>query len=87
MAKKAAAGGFDTVKKEVKKLVAEIAEVPASKLKDDANFFDDLGIDSMKALEIVASIEKKYKIRIPEDKIPTIRSLQNVYALLEKLKK
>ncbi len=28
----------------------------------------------MKALEIVAAIEKKLKIAIPEDKIPTIRT-------------
>jgi acyl carrier protein len=84
MAKKTA-GKFDAVKKDVKKLVGEIAEVPAAKLKDNASFYDDLGVDSIKALEIVASIEKKFKVRIPESKIPTIHSLQDVYDILEKL--
>lgn len=78
---------FEEVKKDVKALVSEIAEIPASDLKDDASFTDDLGVDSMMALEIVASIEKKYKIVIPEDKIPTVRSLNNVYQLLEELMK
>jgi len=39
----------------------------------------------MMALEIVASIEKKYKVVIPEGEIPNIRSLQNIYDLIEKL--
>ncbi|MDP2922960.1 MAG: acyl carrier protein [Candidatus Omnitrophota bacterium] len=48
-------------------------------IKDDSRFAEDLGIDSMMALEVVASIEKKYKVVIPEAEIPKIRSLENVY--------
>jgi acyl carrier protein len=73
---------FEEIKKEVKKLVSEITEVPEVQLKEDARFSEDLGVDSMMALEIVASIEKKYRVVIPEEKLPTIRSLENVYELL-----
>ena len=76
---------FEAIRKEVKSLVSEITEVPEGELKDEARFTEDLGVDSMMALEIVASIEKKYKVVIPEDQIPTVRSLKNVYELLEKL--
>ncbi len=79
------AKNFDEIKKEVKKLVSEISEVPLDKLMEDARFAEDLGVDSMMALEIVASIEKKYKVVIPEEKIPTVRSLKNVYELLDGL--
>ena len=41
----------------------------------------------MKALEIVAAIEKKLKIVIPEDKIPTIRTPKEVYSLVENIMK
>lgn len=78
---------FESVKKEVKKIVSEVAELPENQIKEDARFAEDLGVDSMMALEIVASIEKKLKVAIPEEEIPTIRSLENVYALLEKLLK
>jgi acyl carrier protein len=74
-------------KGEIKKLVADIAEKSPEEIKDDASFYEDLGIDSMMALEIVATIEKKYKIMIPENEIPNIRSLQNVYSLVEGLLK
>lgn len=73
------------IKQEVKQMVAEITELSMDKLTDDARFVEDLGIDSMMALEIVAGLEKKYRIVIPEEDIPTVRSLSNVYGLMEKL--
>jgi acyl carrier protein len=72
-------------KSEIKKLVADIAEKTPEEITDDAKFSEDLGIDSMMALEIVATIEKKYKVVIPEGEIPNIRSLQNIYDLIGKL--
>ncbi len=76
---------MEEMKKDVKALVAQITEISPSDLKEDARFTEDLGVDSMMALEIVASIEKKYKAVIPEDKIPTVQSLRNVYDMLEEL--
>ena len=75
----------DQIKTEVKNLVAEITEVPLEELKEDAQFVEDLGVDSMMALEVVASIEKKYQKPIPEEKIPTIKSLKDIYNLLDEL--
>lgn len=75
---------FEVIKQEVKKAVAAIIEIPESKLTDDIKFIEDLGIDSMMALEIVASIEKKYKVVIPEEDIPKMRCLRDIYNSLEK---
>ena len=72
---------------EVKKIIADITEVPVEKLTLDADFFKDLGIDSLKAIEIVAAFEKKYRIIIPENDIPNIRNLRQVLKYTEKLKK
>ncbi|MCX7926538.1 MAG: acyl carrier protein [Candidatus Omnitrophica bacterium] len=77
------AGDFEKIKQEVKKIVLEITELPENKLSEDAKFVEDLGVDSMMALEIVASIEKKYKVVIPEEEIPTIRCLNDIYRVLE----
>ncbi|MDD5431899.1 MAG: acyl carrier protein [Candidatus Omnitrophica bacterium] len=81
MAKK----NFEEIKLEVKKLVAEITEVEEKELLENVKFSEDLGIDSMMALEIIASIEKKYKVVVPEEKIPTLRSLGDVYKVLQPL--
>jgi acyl carrier protein len=71
---------------EVRKMIADITEVPLEKLTPDADFFNDLGIDSLKAIEIVAAFEKKYRIIIPENDIPNIRNLKQVLEYTKKLK-
>lgn len=54
--------------------VAELDEVPDSKP------FKDLGIDSMMAIEIVAEIERTYKLSIPEEELKELVDLETVYA-------
>jgi acyl carrier protein len=76
----------NSLEEEVKKLVADIIEVPLEKLTPDADFFNDLGIDSLKAIEIVAAFEKKFRIIIPEEDIPKIRTLMQVIEYTKKLK-
>ena len=63
---------------EIRKMVAEIIEVPEAKISLEADFFNDLGVDSLKAIEIVAAFEKKYRIIVPEQDIPTIRTLKQI---------
>jgi acyl carrier protein len=73
----------EAIKNEVKTIISDIGEIPHEELTEDATFTDDLGVDSMMALEMVAAIEKKYKISIEEEKIPTIRSLGDIYKILQ----
>lgn len=60
---------------EIREMVSRILEVPVEKLTPDVDFFKDLNVDSLKAIEIVAAFEKKYRIIVPEDDIPKIRNL------------
>ena len=46
-----------------------------------------MGADSMMALEILASLEKKYKVIVPEDKLPQLTSLRKIMELVKSLKK
>ncbi|OFW53505.1 MAG: hypothetical protein A2163_08960 [Actinobacteria bacterium RBG_13_35_12] len=72
---------------EIKTLVSEIIEVPVEKLEPDADFFKDLGVDSLKAIEIVAAFEKKYRMIIPEKDIPNIRNLRQITEYTKHLEK
>lgn len=72
---------------EIKQLVSEITEVPIDKLKPDADFFKDLGVDSLKAIEIVAAFEKKYRKVIPEKDIPKIRTVNQLIEYTKNIKK
>jgi len=76
-------GSINTVENEIKELIAQILEVGSEKITPDAKFVEDLGMDSMMALEIVAAIEKKYKITIPEENLMKLASLGDVIAVTE----
>jgi acyl carrier protein len=73
--------------KEITEMVSEIIEVPVERLTADADFFKDLDVDSLKAIEIVAAFEKKYRIIIPENEIPNIRNIRQITEYTKKLKK
>lgn len=72
---------------EIRIMVSEILEVPVEKLATNADFFDDLNVDSLKAIEIVAAFEKKYRVIIPEKDIPNIRNLGQIVEYTKNLKK
>ncbi|MCF6149024.1 MAG: acyl carrier protein [Candidatus Kuenenia sp.] len=67
----------EEIEKGVTSIVAEVTELDEKEIWDkrDANFFQDLEIDSLLALEILALIEKKFKVQIPEEKLVDITSL------------
>ncbi len=77
----------ENLEKEITKLVSEIIEIPEAEIKPGADFATDLNVDSMKAIEIVTAMEKKFKIIIPEKEIPKIHQLNQVIELVKTLKK
>jgi len=76
-----------TIDQEITKKVAEILEMDETELweKRDMHFFQDLGLDSLLALEIIASFEKKYKIEIQEDRLVEITTLNQTLSLIKEL--
>ena len=77
-------GNVSSVEQEIRKLIADIIEMEPDKIDPDAHLVDDLGMDSMMALEILASIEKKFRIRIPEEELPKITTLNRAIELTKK---
>ncbi len=71
------------VEKDIRGLVAEILEAEPETINGNANFVKDLGMDSMMALEILAGIEKKYRIAIPEDTLPKFISLNKTVEIVK----
>jgi len=77
------AGTSINVENDIRELVAEILETEPGKIDTNAHFVKDLGMDSMMALEILAGIEKKYRIVIPEETLPKFTSLRATITIVE----
>ncbi|MEW5759060.1 MAG: acyl carrier protein [Candidatus Omnitrophota bacterium] len=73
-----------SIENELKSLISEIAEVELNKVNCDASLTKDLGVDSMRALELLAALEKKYKIEIAEEDLPKLDKLGTVVELVKK---
>jgi acyl carrier protein len=76
---------LDSIARTVTSVVAEVAELSDEELwtKRDADLFEDLGLDSLLALEIVAALERKYRIEVPEERIVEVRTLTEAINLVK----
>ncbi len=72
----------EKVRKEVMALVADIAELEPGEIAEDASL-EELGIDSLNGLRLVAEVEKRYNINIPDDVIGKIRTIPEIFALVD----
>ena len=69
----------------VTELIANVTGRDVEELKPDANLWQDLGIDSIKAIEIAVAIEKKFNVRIPDDQIPQIVTIEQAVQVIQNL--
>ncbi|MDO8525715.1 MAG: acyl carrier protein [Candidatus Omnitrophota bacterium] len=70
-----------TLEKELREIIANITEIDPAGIKLESRFIEDLGMDSMMALEILAAMEKKYKIQVPEEKLGRLTNLKETINL------
>lgn len=69
-------------KEELRALVADVLELPVDEVTDDADFVNDLEVDSLVALEIAVRLEKKYGVKMDDSELQTLSSLNWVHQLL-----
>lgn len=68
---------------ELRAIVANILDVEPELVTGQAQFVEDLGVDSLMALEVMVGLEKRYQIKISEGELKQISCLDNVYELLK----
>jgi acyl carrier protein len=74
----------EEIRAEVKKLIAEVTEREPEEITDTAMFADELGVDSLMAMEVMVAVDKKYKINIPEDEFAKIKNVDDTVAVVQR---
>lgn len=69
---------------ELREIVAEVLEVEPEELTDTGDFMEDYDADSLRAIEVLARLDKKYKVEIPQEELPEMRNLKTVYDAVAK---
>lgn len=82
----------DKIEQKVNDVLTEVLGVDYNEIKDDAVLTDDLGVDSLDAVEILVELEDEFDIYIPDDKmyntyINASYTVKDVYDKLEEMMK
>jgi len=74
----------DTLER-VRRLIAGYLKIPADSIGEDSSL-EQLGLDSLGALELVFEIEEEFKVKVPDEKIPEFRTVRAVCDGIEALR-
>jgi acyl carrier protein len=67
---------------DLRRFVADVLDVEVDSVTDDAHFVAELGVDSLKALEVLVALERKYQIKISEDEVRDMTTFAEVRDLV-----
>jgi acyl carrier protein len=51
--------------------------VPVEKIAPESKMFDDLGLDSIDALDMLALLDKQYRVKVNEEQARKIRTVED----------
>ena len=75
----------DAIEREIISIIADVSGYEEAEIKPETNFFKDLEIDSIKAIEITVAIEKKFKVSVRDEDVPKITTVKQAVDLVSKL--
>jgi acyl carrier protein len=73
------------VEQEIIAIISEISGYEPEEITPEKNFYEDLEIDSIKAIEITVAIEKKFKISVRDEDVPNITTVRQAVELVTQL--
>jgi acyl carrier protein len=74
----------DELNQRVLKVIATSKRIPLETVTIDSEF-QQLGIDSMDAVEILFALENEFDIQIPDDEVRSVRNVRQMCEGVEKL--
>ncbi len=73
------------VEKEIVAIISDVSGYQPEEILPETNFFEDLEVDSIKAIEITVAIEKKFKISVRDEDVPNITTVSQAVDLVNEL--
>ena len=72
----------------VNQVFEESFEIDENMLEPDKKIFDDLGLDSLDIVDLVVALQQKFGVKIRDDeRVRSIRTLEDIYNYIQKLGK
>jgi acyl carrier protein len=74
----------EQIRAAVKELIAEITEREPAEISDTALFTEELAIDSLAGMEIMVTVDKRFKVDIPEEEFAKIKNVNDAVEMVER---
>ena len=75
----------NNAEKEIVSTISDVSGFDEEEITPEKNFYKDLEIDSIKAIEITVAIEKKFKISVRDEDVPNITTVRQAVELVNNL--
>jgi acyl carrier protein len=76
---------IDNVETAIVAIISDISGFDVDEITPEKNFFKDLEVDSIKAIEITVAIEKKFKVSVRDEDVPKISTVREAVELVSTL--
>ena len=76
---------MDNVAERVKTVVARQLKVSPEKVKDESDFVNDLGAESIQSLELVAAFEEEFNIEMDEEAALQVKNVKDAVDFISKI--
>lgn len=68
---------------EVREILADQLDINIEDIEMTSDLTDDLGADSLDAIDIVMSVEDQYSIEVPDEVIKSMKTVEDIVAFIE----
>ncbi|MCD7809882.1 MAG: acyl carrier protein [Erysipelotrichaceae bacterium] len=68
---------------QVKNALVKSLDIEESEIKLDSSLNDDLGIDSLDAVELSLDLESEFDIEITDDELSSLKTVEDIVKLIE----
>lgn len=70
----------------IKELIVEELNIPADQINLDSKIAEDLGADSIDAIELIMEVEEEFDIEIDDDTAMGIKTINDLVEVINNLK-
>lgn len=74
----------ENIQEKVTEIIVEQLGVSADQVKPESKMIEDLGADSLDAVELVMAVEEEFEIEVPDEDAEKLVSVGDIVAHVEK---
>lgn len=71
------------IEREVTEIVSRITKAPVERIGPDTHLQQELNVDSLQGLQILAVIEKRFGVSVPDDELDSYTSIREIVRTVE----